>query len=338
MPIKHADAKRKKALKILLFGDAGTGKTHLALNSTPGKVLIFDPDQGADFFEGRDGFDFDFWVDEDGYKTGTIKELKKAIRYLSTDDGRKNFDTFIIDPISDLWDEIQFQRGDFKDAMNSKKEEKKQRIPVNELDLESFNQKDWADMKRFYKDIMLDLKNLSQNVFLLAREKEYLEIKSDGNIVRTGTFTFEGEKNTKYAVDFVIRLLYDEGKNKRSAIILKSRAEALMIGKKVDNPTFALFNKVITSMGDKDVDKLNSKKENVFEGNYNLEYNLKITKNNIVDLAKKLGGQANPDVMNVVNKYGNPRNIKDLESAELFLEELIKIEKKDEHSDEKEGI
>ena len=55
-------------------------------------------------------------------------------------------------------------------------------------------QKIGGDMKRIYKNLMLRLKNLPQNIILIAREKDILEVKPDGSIIRTGEYTYEAEK------------------------------------------------------------------------------------------------------------------------------------------------
>jgi hypothetical protein len=330
MKIKHADVKRKKSLKILLFGDSGTGKTHMALKSTPGKVLIFDAESGADFFEGRDGFNFDYVTDDDGLKTSSIEELRKAILYLATKEGREKYDTFIIDPISDIWDNIQSQRSEFKDVVNSRKRVEKRREAINETDLEAFNQKDWGDMKRVYKNMMLDLKNLPQNIFLLAREKEISISQPDGGIIKTGEYTFEAEKNTKYAVDFTVRLMYDEKANKRSAYIVKSRAEGAEKGEVVDDPTFSIFDSVVNSMaGGIEPDKMSTRSENVFQNEENALNGVSDLKNlqqKVIARCVELGGSKNEELMRVVKLYepsGNTNRIKD--SAKLS-ELLTKLE------------
>lgn len=327
MTIKEADVKRKKHLKILLYGDASTGKTHLALKATPHKTLIFDAESGADFFEGREGFYFDYWLDDKGLKTASVDELRKAISYLGTDDGRKKYDTFIIDPISDIWDNIQFERGEYKDIVATRKG--KQRQAINVTDLESFNQKDWNDMKRVYKKIMLDLKNLPQNIFLVAREKEISETKPDGTIIRTGEYTFDAEKNTKYAVDFSIRLVLDFKTNKRYAFVSKTCSEGLETGQKIENPSFELFNSVVNLMvGGKETVSLNDTKENIFDQGETEADKIQRGHEEIVELCTELGGSKNENLMTILKKYeksGNPNKIKDFEQLTKLHNELIQL-------------
>ncbi|GIU69782.1 MAG: hypothetical protein KatS3mg002_1018 [Candidatus Woesearchaeota archaeon] len=339
MGVKSSQERNNKKLKILLFGDAGVGKTHFALTSTPSKILVFDAESGTDFFEGRKGFDFDYWVDDEGLKTSSIKELMKAIEYLESQEGRKKYETFVIDPISDIWDNIQSQRAEYKDIIKSKKSSEYKKNPINDLDLESFNQKDWADMKRVYKDLMLSLKNLPQNVILVAREKEISETKPDGSIVKTGEYTFDAEKNTKYAVDFILRMVYDDKVNKRWIIVQKSRADGLEKNKKIENPTFTIFDKVVNSIDtSKEVRKsISQKEENIFEEENKEEEEIEQLKEIVIQVCKEHGGSKNPEVMKIVKSFvpnGNTNSIKDKETLLKIIEMVNDLDSQDEEVEE----
>lgn len=323
MGIKKASAVRKKPLKILLFGDAGTGKTHFSLQATPGKTLVFDTENGTDLFEGRKGFEFDYWVDDEGMKTASIKELNKAIDYLETPEGREQYETFVVDNISDIWDNIQAQRLEYKDNLAIKRG--KAIEDRNETEIEAFNMKDWADMKKIYKNMMLRLKNLPQNIILIAREKEISETKPDGSVVKTGEYIFDAEKGTKYAVDFIIRLVFDEKTNKRYAVIVKSRSDVLKKNEVVENPTFALFDKVVNSMKDGvEAGRLSTKEENIFDE----EEELKDILQEIHELATTIAKVNREAVIEAIKKHHNNANynsIKDIEVARKVLEELQSI-------------
>ncbi len=323
MGIKKASAVRKKPLKILLFGDAGTGKTHFSLQATPGKTLVFDTENGTDLFEGRKGFEFDYWVDDEGMKTASIKELNKAIDYLETPEGREQYETFVVDNISDIWDNIQAQRLEYKDNLAIKRG--KAIEDRNETEIEAFNMKDWADMKKIYKNMMLRLKNLPQNIILIAREKEISETKPDGSVVKTGEYIFDAEKGTKYAVDFIIRLVFDEKTNKRYAVIIKSRSDVLKKNEVVENPTFALFDKVVNSMKDGvEADRLSTKEENIFDE----EEELKDILQEIHELATTIAKVNRETVIEAIKKHhssANYNSIKDIGVARKVLEELQSI-------------
>ena len=329
MPIQKASSKRKKPLKILLYGASGVGKTHFALQATPGKTLIFDAESGSDLFEGRKGFNFDYWTNEEGQKTASIKELNKAIDYLETAEGIKNYETFIIDPISDIWDSLQAQRSDYKDAVLKSKGYGSKVDNRNEASLESFSMKDWADVKKIYKILFLRLKNLSQNVILIAREKELTETKPNGDVIKLGEFIPEAEKNTIYAVDFAVRLIYNETTGERIGQVVKSRGEGLEKGTIYKNPTFEIFDELINGMADgTETEKIDNKDENLFIEN---EIEIPELQQKIIDKATELGGSKNPDVLKVLdnNKVKNPKNCKDKEILDNVLKGLEQLAKKE---------
>lgn len=239
MPPQKA-TKRKKPLKILIYGASGVGKTHFALFATPGKTLVFDMEGGTDLFEAR--VNFDFWTDDNGLKTQSYRELKKCIDYLKTPEGRKNYETFIIDPVTLIWTLLQQERQDYK-------EDRVKVQKANETDLESFTTRDWNIVKKMHKGIIDELSALPHNVVLIAREKPVVEMVK-GEPVPTGEITYEGEKNTIYAVDFAFRIWVDEKKKKRFAQIKKDRSGTYETGSVIESPSFSLFNDIVNSMAD----------------------------------------------------------------------------------------
>lgn len=256
-PVKAT--KTKKPIKMLLYGDSGVGKTHFALHATPGKTLVYDEEGGTDLYGGF--VEFDFWVDDQGMKTRAHRELIKAIDYLASPQGQV-YETFIIDPISILWSYLQEERQEYKED-NSKRKNFK----TNETDLESFTTRDWNIVKKLYNTVINSLLNLPQNVILVAREKEIVEMV--GNEPRkTGEYTFDGEKNTKYAVDYTVRLVYDSKKKTRKAIIDKVRlpGSPLQKGDTVTDPTFEEFRKLTDGLADgKEAVGVSSESEHLYE-------------------------------------------------------------------------
>jgi len=309
--IQRANAKRRKPLKILLFGDSGVGKTFFALQSTPGRILVFDAESGTDLYEGREGFDFDYWVDDEGLKTASIRELNKCIDYLESPEGRQKYETFVIDPISDIWENLQAQRMDYKEQMAIKKGKKDEF--TNETEIEAFNQKDWADLKKLYKSLMLRLKNLPQNIILIAKEKEVSEVKPNGEVVRTGEYTFDAEKGTKYAVDFIVRLVYDEKTDKRYAI--------------------AIFDKVVNKLKDGiEYKGMSQKEENIFTDEEELkEIIIKIKEKTEDLLDEGIDRNVIADTIKsiFIDKNGkqsaNYNAIQNIETARKVLEALQKL-------------
>mgnify|MGYP001810022824 CR=1 FL=1 len=333
MPAKKSDSKVKKPLKILLFGRSGIGKTHFALQATPGKTLVFDTESGTDFFEGRDGFNFDYWTDDDGLKTTSVRELNKAIDMLENDTECKQYRTFILDVASDIWDAIQAQRSEYKDEVASKRGASVDER--NEAVLLSFNQKDWGDIKRIWKNTVARLKKLPQNVILVAREKEIVETLPNGEMRSTGIYTYEGEKNLIYAVDFAVRLIKDEKTNKRTAVITKSRNEdKAPEGKTFVNPTFKMFDELVNSMdGGKKFTATTTKEDNVFVD----EEAVEALQKEILEMAREVGGSKNADFMAVLAEHDvtNPAKVTDIVKLKALKKSVVDyVKSKQEKGDE----
>ena len=85
-----------KKLKICFFGPSGSGKTVSAL--TFPRVALIDAEGGSDMYAGRPGI-APFSI----LRTKSIQELREAISYIRTDNGR-SFDTLVIDPITVFYD------------------------------------------------------------------------------------------------------------------------------------------------------------------------------------------------------------------------------------------
>jgi hypothetical protein len=313
MPVASANSARNKPIKILLYGASSAGKTHFALSSTPGQILMFDAESGSDFFEGRDDFSFDYWLDDENQKTSSIRELNKAIDYLQSNAGKSKYKTFVIDPISDIYDNLQAQRSEFKDEKTRKFGGNPD--TRNEAEMAAFNQKDWADIKRLYKNLILRLKNLPQNIILIAREKEITENKSDGSINKTGEFTYEGEKNTHYMMDFTLRLTVDK-QEKRKAIVVKTRSKEIRLGATYDNPSFAIFSDLVNKKGKNHISS-STKTENAFNDEEMDIANISKLKQEVVALLRENGGKSNLELMEVVKKYEPNGDISVLNTVEL---------------------
>lgn len=258
MPVKKA-TKTKKPLKILLYGASGVGKTHFGLFATPGKTLVFDFEGGTDLFEGR--VDFDYWTNGKGYKTQSYRELRKCIDFLRTPEGR-SYQTFIIDPVTLIWTLLQQERQDYKEEKYLEKT--RGTAKANETDLETFTTRDWNIVKKMHKGVIDEISALPQNVILIAREKDVVEMKN-GEPIKTGEFTYEGEKNTIYAVDFAIRLVVNKRTQKRTAIIDKDRSGHYATGATIPDPSFELFNSIVNDMeGGSESKPVNTQSEKLF--------------------------------------------------------------------------
>lgn len=324
MGVRQASEKRKKPIKLLIFGDSSVGKTHFLLSAP--SPLVCDTESGTDLFEGKDGLDFLVWEDDAGMKTTSVKELRKAMEYVTSKEGRKRVKTFCIDPYSQLYDDIQIQRQDYK-------EEKKKYNSSNEADIATFTTIDWMTIKKLHKSIMVDLVNLPTNVIVSCREKEVNEVLANGDVRKTGEYTYDGEKNMKYLFDVVLRLTFDPKTGKRQAIVMKSRVEdKLPLGKIIDNPTFAIFDNIINGMADAKVEAkgiAKNENENIFREDSPEEKDESF-KEDLSDAISKL--RANKDKLSEEERKeilgsapgNNPNKITTAEEARIFIEAVEK--------------
>jgi len=179
------EAKNKRGLKILSYGNFSTGKTHFALSS-PGPVFIIDTENGASPLAknfpdakilnicGLDGGDED---DLDEVKN--FSKLQDAVNYLVNlpDD---EVGTVIIDSITDLWTWSQAYA-----------KTKIFKIPINQRFAQQW---DWAVPTKLYLKQIMKLINKNANVIFVARQSE----KYIGAGQPSGIFSPSCQKLTPY--------------------------------------------------------------------------------------------------------------------------------------------
>lgn len=318
MPARKTNGKRKKPIKLLVFGDSGVGKTHFLLSAP--KALVCDTEGGTDLFEGRKGFNFSVWEDDDGCKTTSVKETRKAMSYIQTAQGRKDYETFCVDPYSAIWDDIQIQRQDYKET-------KRKYSTDNEADVTAFTQSDWMVVKRLHKSIVIEMVNLPANVIVACREKEVVETLPNGDMKKTGEYTYDGEKNMKYLFDIVLRIFIDPKTKVRKGIIVKSRSEFIQEGQVFENPTFAIFDEIINSQkGAKEAATPLSLevKDNVFtEADEANDYKKVVVEatTKLRSMKEKLSPEQQDEILASCPK-NNPNNIKTLEEAQKYSKKV----------------
>lgn len=188
-----------KKLKILLFGDAGTGKTRAAL--TFPNVAIVDAESGTDLYAGRPDV-LPFAV----LRAKTLSELDQAVQFIRLDNG-KTFETLVVDPITVFFDV-------FRDAERRVLAAKKK---SEEVDL---GFKELARINNRMKALYNTLTGLPVHVVIIAHEAILYETEG-ANLKKVGTKP-DVDKNVQYMFDFVIRMNAD-----RSGAVIKSRGTPL---------------------------------------------------------------------------------------------------------------
>lgn len=210
----------KAFVKLLLFGTAGTGKTHGAL--TFPKPAVVDTEGGTAFFADRVDFTS---VEERGYKAilGLIDEVEH---------GNVECDTFIIDSVTSVYNVLQLALSD---------DGNKALRPM-----------DWGILKARFK-AMLDFSYdaLPKHVVFTAHEKaEYAREGQtvDGRTVKANELVTIGyipdcDRKVEHTVDFVFRTTFDEGRYWWTCV--KSRSGAYEKGRRYPAQSWADFAKIV---------------------------------------------------------------------------------------------
>jgi hypothetical protein len=181
-------ATRSKPLKMLLWGASGSGKTTLALQF-PSPVLI-DMEGGADLY--GDKFKYDV------IRTNNVQQVRDSVTWLRT--SKHQYKTVILDPVTALWDEMQFFWG--KVFLERNTNSKNNKGEYFDLGL-----KEWNTIKKHWHDLMSDLIMLDTNVIIAAREKQ----KFDSAGGASNSMVIDSEKSTEYLVDVVLHLYKENG-------------------------------------------------------------------------------------------------------------------------------
>lgn len=216
----------KAALKLALYGPAGSGKTFTALllaeGLTNGKRVAFvDTEQGTAFYSQAvparqphpEAFDFDV------LHTRAITDVLAALRDLDTD----RYGVLVIDSMTHLWDSC-------KNAYAGKLT-RRQSIPFQA----------WAAIKKPYKELMRWVLSSPAHVLLCGRQAvDYGEDEATGELTSLG-FRMRAEGETAYEPDVLLRLEQRRTKKDKRAVpvahVEKDRT-GVLAGRSIDWPSF----------------------------------------------------------------------------------------------------
>ena len=218
----------KAALKIGLYGPAGSGKTFSSLLIAEGlarnagkRVAFCDTEQGTAFYALEvsarrvhpQAFDFDV------LHTKSITEVLAAIRNLDP----AQYGVIVIDSISHLWDSC-------KNAFNGKPT-RQGGIPLHA----------WGSVKRPYKELLHLLLSTPIHVLICGRQAvDYGADETSGELKNQG-FRMRAEGETGYEPDVLLRLESHKAGPKQPAVTLahveKDRT-GILAGKTIEWPNF----------------------------------------------------------------------------------------------------
>lgn len=198
-------------LKIMVWGESGSGKSRFALSS-PSPIVI-DLEGSTRLYAEQ----FDFYKAEvdkantlaSNPATLTVNLLKEIIEGQYPD--RK---TLVVDPLTDLLDCIE-------DISARKYEEM---IGKKVSDLNAVQKTKWYAYRReTVRNVLNQLKDIPMNLILVARAKNLWDTK-DGKMQPVG-LTYDALDIVEYLMDIVIQL--EKNGDETKAIVKKSRIGSL---------------------------------------------------------------------------------------------------------------
>jgi hypothetical protein len=188
-----------KHLKVVFWGDAGSGKTTLA-HSFPKPLISFDLEKGSN------------WINENvkdadkiqRIQSNDFNEIGNALEYLITNFDEFKPKTIVVDPITVLYDAVQQKYLERKRIYRGNK-------------FEALEMNDWGGIKKDYYEIVNKLINLPCHVIFTARAKDGLIVETDED---TGKMKVKGkthmpsmEKNMIFIPDIGIELIVVQDEN-----------------------------------------------------------------------------------------------------------------------------
>lgn len=192
-----------RRLKMMVFGDTGTGKTITALQMPDPAVI--DTERGCDWYK-------DTFTDAGFVQSSDPREIRAAIKEITEDPG--NYKTLVVDSFT------VFQEAIEERHLNRRRAEKQNPHYV-------FTPLDYKYMKNATRSVIHDLLAVDMNVVCTARAKPIYDSNSGDFIGKIIGYTAEVRKEVPYLFDVVIELRVEEDDGIRKAIIHKDRTNTL---------------------------------------------------------------------------------------------------------------
>jgi hypothetical protein len=225
------------ALKIGLYGKAGSGKTFTSLLIGEGlakhdgkRLAMVDTERGSDFYALHvadrkvhpEAFDFDAL-----YSRGMMEVLREC-----TSLSPKQYSCVIIDSMTHLWNVCI-------DAYTGKKG------PDGQIPLQA-----WGKIKKPYKDLMQWMLSTTMHVIICGRQGIDYGMNADSDDLEVRGYKMKAEGETGYEPHVLIRLEEVRQQNKESittAYVEKDRTGTLQ-GKAIQWPNFDKIAKPMLSL------------------------------------------------------------------------------------------
>lgn len=211
----------KKGLKILVYGDTGTGKTSFAL--TFPKSLILDTEDGYEWYE----------------NTEKAKNMAGIVRSQSFDDlddlldqlerDSSEYSTFVIDSETKIYENLQEALLDVEERRARKKHR-------DELDA-NISQRSWGKIKQIslrLQNEKIRLASQGVNIVSVSQAADVMENSGD-TMVKVGEKP-DMHKKAKYDYDIKLRLFIKDGKYYGE--VEKDRTDTYSVGTVLENPSY----------------------------------------------------------------------------------------------------
>lgn len=292
-------------LKMLLYGDAGCGKTITAL-SMPEPAVV-DTERGTDWYGNK--------IDFDVIQTSDSDEIREAIKEI-VDDPDNTYKTLVIDSFSILQESIEER------YLNQ------QRIKKGNPNY-TFQPLDYKFVKNRVKSIIHDLLAVDMNIVCTAKTKPVYEAQEGDFIGKVVGMAPEVRKEVPYLFDVVIELRVVG--DTRMAIVHKDRTNTLP--REIDDFTYqklteyfgveALEREPVQLKGKKDSEqRRNRTNEIIFQGEKVMSAGItEDTLNGLAILAKGLSKGVLS--LKLMDQYGQD-SLLDLreDEAQLLMKDL----------------
>lgn len=208
----HTAEPTARKLKILMFGNWGTGKTLAAL-SFP-RVALIDSEGSSTLYRGRPGIAPFSVLD-----TKSMTDLENAIAFIAADKGA-TFDTLVIDPISVIY-----------------KVTREALAAGNKKNPGDMGYREWGKLNSRMSSLYTRLINLPVHVVMAAREST--EYEGTGDALRKVGVKPDSDKDIGYLFDIVLHMQDDY-----SGLVTKSRAMEMKKGDRLKTVHWKAFEAI----------------------------------------------------------------------------------------------
>jgi hypothetical protein len=184
---------RPKRIRMMVYGDSGTGKTTFALRL--GKCAVMDLERSSVAYSDVGEFDFEVSPIED------IGKALSDINWLLTE--KHNYVTLVIDPITVLYEML------IREWTKRFLKFRRSGVVGHKHEFYDIQPNDWRLIKQDLKSFIATLHRLDMNLVCIAREKTLYSDSSDEMMKKVGK-TFDGDRSLVYEFDTVLHLTKDD--------------------------------------------------------------------------------------------------------------------------------